>query len=168
MNQTKQDKLDKIYLDIAKLFASMSEAEKLKVGAIAVKDKRIISTGWNGTPSGWHTNKCEEKTVIYPEGFLSPEEYLEMGYHIDNDEIYRYDTYPEVLHAEQNLLCKVAKSTDSLENSDVYCTHSPCSNCAKLLAQSGINSFTYIDDYKDLFGRNLLEQLGVKVRKIRE
>lgn len=148
----------------------MSEAKKLKVGAIAVKDKRIISTGWNGTPTGWHTNICEDIEKIHPEGFLHPDEYIAMGYRWSpNDNCFvRYKTKPEVLHAEQNLLCKVAKSTDSLENADVYCTHSPCPDCAKLLAQSGIRSFTYINDYRDCFGRDILETLGVTVRKISE
>jgi dCMP deaminase len=165
----KKEKLDSIYLHTAEQFAQMSESKKLKVGAIAVKDGRIISTGWNGTPSGWHHNCCEEMKYKYPEGFESPDELYANGYEPLNDGTNRWGklvTHPEVLHAEMNMLCKVAKSTDSLDGADIYCTHSPCPTCAKLLAQSGINSFTYITDYHDDFGRDILSKLGIEVNKL--
>ncbi len=129
----KQEKLNKLYLQVAELYASMSVAERLKVGAIAVKDGRIISVGWNGTPTGWPTNECEHESV----------------------------TREEVLHAEQNLITKIAKSTESMLGCSVYCTHSPCVTCAKLLAQCGISDLHFKYWYHNFDGVKLLNTLGI-------
>lgn len=121
-------KFAKAYMEIAHTFANLSYARKLKVGAIIVKDNRIISTGYNGMPSGWN-NECE--TPQYEEGDYEANIY--------------YKTREEVLHAESNALMKVAASTESSEGATMFCTHTPCIECAKLIVQAGITR-VYIDN----------------------
>jgi dCMP deaminase len=131
--------LKKAYMDIAERFALVSECQRLKVGAIIVKNGSILAHGWNGTPSGFKTNTCE----------------LEDG-----------STSPFVLHAEQNVLVKMAKSTESIDKAELFCTHSPCSECSKLLAQSGIKKVYYKHEYRITEGIEVLRELGVEVEKI--
>ena len=126
--------LIKAYMDIAERFAEVSECQRLKVGAIIVKNGSILAHGWNGTPSGFRTNVCE----------------LEDG-----------TTSPFVLHAEQNVLVKMAKSTESIEGAELFCTHSPCPECSKLLAQSGVKKVYYKHAYRITEGLDVLDQLGV-------
>lgn len=132
-------KLIEAYMDIAERFAQVSECHRLKVGAIIVKNGSILAHGWNGTPSGFSTNVCE----------------LEDG-----------TTSPFVLHAEQNVLVKMAKSTESIEGSELFCTHSPCPECSKLLAQSGIRKVYYKHQYRITEGLDVLQQLGVDVERV--
>lgn len=124
------------YLRIAKEIASHSYAERNKVGAILVKEGRIISTGYNGTPSGFD-NVCEK------DGILGRE------------------TKPEVLHAESNAIAKCAKSVESSDGSVLYVTLSPCFECSKLIIQSGIIAVYYSDMYRDQGGLYLLQMAGI-------
>jgi len=126
-------------MDIAERFAQVSECNRLKVGAIVVKNGSILAHGWNGTPSGFRTNVCE----------------LEDG-----------TTSPFVLHAEQNVLVKMAKSTESIEGAEIFCTHSPCPECSKLLAQSGIKKVFYKHKYRITEGLDVLSQLGVETEQV--
>jgi dCMP deaminase len=121
----KKEKYIKLYIDIATRIAEMSFAKRLHVGAVIVKKDNIISFGWNGMPSGWD-NECED--VVTP---TLP--YL----HGDGPTL---KTKPEVLHAEQNALAKLAKSTESGDGATMFITHAPCIDCAKLVFQSGISS----------------------------
>jgi dCMP deaminase len=132
-------RLLKAYMDIAERFAQVSECDRLKVGAIVVKNGSILAHGWNGTPSGFRTNVCE----------------LEDG-----------TTSPFVLHAEQNVLVKMAKSTESIEGAEIFCTHSPCPECSKLLAQSGIKKVYYKHKYRITEGLDVLSQLGVETEQV--
>lgn len=127
----KQHNLDKLYLDIAERLSQESHSMRSKVGAILVKDNSIIAEGWNGTPSGWD-NECEEwqPAMDYADG--------------------TFITKKEVLHAESNALMKVARSTNSSEDSTLYTTLSPCYDCAKLIVQSGIKRVVYKNEYRDL------------------
>ena len=134
------------YMESAKIFAGLSHATKLKVGAIAVKDDRIISIGINGTPSGW-TNNCE-MTIIDDHG----NEYL--------------TTVPEVSHAERNCLDKLARSTESGQGAIMFCTHSPCIECAKSIHNVGFSAVYYDTEYKKLDGIEFLEKCGIKVEKL--
>ena len=143
----KQKFLD-AYMRTAEIFAELSTAQRLHVGSIIVKDDRIISIGYNGMPSGWD-NICED--------FLS-----EDGKVIPNVT----KTKPEVLHAESNAIAKLARSIESGFNSDMFITHAPCLECAKLIYQSGINSVYYRNSYRDENGIQFLEKAGVKVEKI--
>jgi len=132
-----KDKFVKYYLRIALLTSELSHAERLKVGAVIVKEDRVISIGYNGTPSGWDNN-CEltEEIGSYPRDTPVWEREFQMT------------TKPEVLHAEANTITKLAKSNESGHGSVMFCTHAPCLECSKLIYQSGIIEFHYIGDYR--------------------
>lgn len=132
----------------AEVFAELSHARRLHVGAIVVKDDRIISIGYNGMPAGWENN-CE--TVIQ-----------------HSDDTVELKTKPEVLHAETNALAKLAKSTESGDGATMFITHSPCLDCAKLIYQSGINRVFYRSSYRSNDGIEFLEKSGVTVEKLDE
>ena len=130
----KQPLLDKRYLRMAAIWAENSYCERRKVGAIIVKDKMIISDGFNGTPAGFE-NVCES-----PEGV----------------------TKPYVLHAEANAITKVARSNNSSEGSTLYVTASPCLECSKLIIQAGIRRVVFNDLYRLSDGIDLLQRAGVE------
>jgi dCMP deaminase len=163
------------YMKTAEVFAGLSSARRLHVGAIVVKDDRIISIGYNGMPSGWDNN-CEDKEYMDPAagGYLAPEEveeywpYQEQQLPKDSNiwKRYKLTTKPEVLHAETNAIAKLAKSTESGLGATMFITHAPCLACAKLVYQSGINSVFYRNSYRDENGIQFLEKAGVTVEKI--
>ena len=167
-----KDKLKKAYMATAKIFADLSHARRLHVGAIIVKNDRIISIGYNGMPSGWDNN-CEDKVWDSGAGgWLSPEEFDEQypyeGWHDEAERVVRYGlkTKPEVLHAESNAIAKLAKSNDSGDGADIFVTHAPCIECAKLIYQSGISSVYYASNYRDDAGIKFLKTSGVKIEKM--
>jgi len=127
-------------------FAELSYARRLHVGAIVVKDDRIISIGYNGMPAGWDNN-CEY------------EEYQQDG-------TIGLKTRPEVLHAETNAIAKLAKSNESGLGATMFITHAPCLDCAKLIYQSGIGSVLYRDAYRDTSGITFLERSGIAVEQL--
>jgi dCMP deaminase len=135
------------YMDVAERFAKLSYAKRLNVGAIVVKDDRIISIGYNGMPSGWD-NDCEEVIGQDDVGALT------------------YKSKPEVLHAESNAIAKLAKSNESGDNATLFCTHSPCIDCAKLIYQSGISTVYYKDNYRSNDGIDFLKKSNVTVTKV--
>lgn len=118
-----KQKFKEAYMDVAERFARMSTAKKLQVGCVIVKDNRIISIGYNGTPSGW-SNECEE--------------------HVGDDV---WKTKPEVIHAEMNALMKLARSPESGEGASLFVTHTPCIECAKGIYQAGITNVYYRNHY---------------------
>ena len=134
MPKKKQLKYDKAYLRIAQEWGKLSYCKRRQVGALIVKDRMIISDGFNGTPTGFE-NSCEE-----------------LG-----------DTKWYVLHAEANAILKVASSTQSCKNSTLYITLSPCKECSKLIHQSGIKRVVYANKYKDTSGLEFLEKAGVEL-----
>ncbi|MDT0650336.1 deoxycytidylate deaminase [Autumnicola edwardsiae] len=138
MQKTKQLKYDKAYLRIAREWGKLSHCKRKQVGALIVKDRMIISDGYNGTPSGFE-NPCEN----------------EEGY-----------TKWYVLHAEANAILKVASSTQSCLGATLYITMSPCKECSKLIHQAGITRLVYNIDYKDNSGLEFLEKAGVKLEQI--
>ncbi len=131
---SKQQKLDLRYLRMARIWAENSYCKRRQVGALVVKNKMIISDGYNGTPSGFE-NVCEENNV----------------------------TKPYVLHAEANAITKLARSSNNSEGSTLYVTASPCIECSKLIIQSGIKRVVYAEKYRLTDGIDLLERAGVKV-----
>ena len=133
-------------MDTAETFANLSHARRLHVGAIIVKDDRIISIGYNGMPAGWDNN-CED--VIQ-----------------HSDDTTSLKTKPEVLHAETNAIAKLAKSTESGNGATMFITHAPCLDCAKLIYQSGINSVMYRNSYRSDDGVKFLKQSGITVEQI--
>ena len=136
--QNKQDKVDKLYLRMAYVWAENSHCKRSKVGCLIVKNKTIISDGYNGTPSGF-PNECED---------------------CENK------TLPSVLHAEANAITKLAKSTNSAEDSTLYVTLSPCYDCAKLIIQAGIKRIVYSETYRNTDSFKLFEQAGIQINKI--
>jgi dCMP deaminase len=141
------------YMDVAERFAQLSTARRLHVGAIVVKDDRIISIGYNGMPSGWDNN-CEDEVLDSYSGF-------EGAIHST-----RLKTKPEVLHAETNAIAKLAKSNESGMGATMFITHAPCLDCAKLIYQSGISSVLYRDAYRDTSGVTFLEKSRIEVKQI--
>ena len=125
------------YMDVAERFAQLSSAKRLHVGAVVVKDHRIISIGYNGTPAGWD-NVCEDDS---------------------------FRTKPEVIHAEANAISKLARDGESGNGSTVFCTHAPCIECAKLIYGAGVSKVYYRDVYRDTLGVEFLENSGVDVER---
>lgn len=140
----KQQRYNSLYMDIAKRVAKMSYARRLQVGAVVVKDDRVISMGFNGMPSGWDNN-CEDI----------------VEQHEDGGQILK--TKPEVLHAESNAVSKLARSAESGLGADMFITHAPCMDCAKLIYQSGIKCVYFGMAYRDDSGIKFLEKSGVTV-----
>jgi len=138
------------YMDVAERFAELSSARRLHVGAIVVKDDRIISIGYNGMPAGWD-NDCEYEVIV--------EE--------DDDYTTELKTKPEVLHAETNAIAKLAKSNESGMGATMFITHAPCLDCAKLIFQSGISSVLYRNSYRDTGGITFLEKSGIAVEQVK-
>ena len=134
-------------MQTAKTFAELSHARRLHVGAIVVKDDRIISIGYNGMPAGWDNN-CED------------EMYDEDGFHIT------LKTKPEVLHAERNALDKLAKGNEGGDGAVLFVTHSPCLECAKSIYGAGIKAFYYRKNYRSQEGLDFLNKCGVEVIQV--
>ena len=133
-------KFDNSYLDMAQIWARNSYCKRRQVGALIVKDRMIISDGYNGTPSGFE-NICEDENGA---------------------------TKPYVLHAEANAISKVAKSGNSSEGATLYVTASPCLECSKLIIQAGIKRVVYRDEYRLTDGIDLLKRAGIEVEKVDE
>ena len=129
-------------MDWAARAAQLSHARRLQVGAVVVKDDTVISYGYNGTPAGWDNN-CEDT--------------LEDG---------TLKTKPEVLHAESNAVAKLAKSINSGLGADIFITHAPCLECAKLIYQSGIRRVYFDKNYRDSSGIEFLQKSGIEVNKL--
>lgn len=140
MKEKKQLKYDKAYLRIASEWSKLSYCQRKQVGAIIVRDRMIISDGYNGTPSGFE-NCCEDHEGL---------------------------TQWYVLHAEANAILKVARSTQSCENATLYITLSPCKECSKLIHQSGIKRVVYKNGYRDTSGVDFLLKAGIEVSQIEE
>lgn len=138
-----KDKLINAYIKTAETFAELSHARRLHVGAIVVKDDRIISIGYNGMPAGWDNN-CEDE-LHQPIGRVN------------------LVTKPEVIHAEINAIAKLAKSTESGDGAVMFITHAPCLDCAKLIFQSGITKVWYKTEYRDDSGVKFLLKSGITV-----
>jgi dCMP deaminase len=146
-----KQRLINAYMTTAETFAELSHARRLHVGAIVVKDDRIISIGYNGMPAGWD-NDCEYE-ILVEEG---------------DDYATELKTRPEVLHAETNAIAKLAKSNESGMGATMFVTHAPCLDCAKLIYQSGISSVLYRDAYRDTSGVTFLEKSGVTVTQVKK
>ena len=131
-----KEKFILFYFDVAKRVAELSHAKRLKVGAVIVKDHRILSYGYNGTPAGFD-NCCEVENV----------------------------TKPEVIHAEMNAIAKISYHGDSCKDATMFLTHAPCIECAKIILQSGICNVYYLEDYRSTAGVDLLKSRAITVTK---
>ena len=147
-------RMQQAYMQTAKIFAELSHARRLHVGAIVVKDDRIISIGYNGMPAGWD-NDCEDESVELYSGHEGA--------------IHRtvLKTKPEVLHAESNAISKLARSSESGDGSVMFITHAPCIDCAKLIFQSGIRQVFYGEEYRSRDGIEFLEKCHVEVHQVK-
>jgi dCMP deaminase len=150
-----KEKFVKLYMDWAKRTAQLSHARRLQVGAVVVKDDSVISYGYNGMPAGWDNN-CEDELV----------EHVNAGYGMPMREEKYLKTKPEVLHAESNAIAKLAKSNNSGAGADLFVTHMPCLDCAKLIYQSGISRVWYSENYRDDAGIKFLKNSGVEVTQV--
>ena len=151
----------------AKTFAELSYARRLHVGAIVVKDDRIISIGYNGMPAGWD-NDCEYKEYLY-HGHSFGENAADYFDQTDeNGKMYRLKTRPEVLHAESNAISKLARSSESGDGADMFITHAPCLDCAKLIYQSGIRRVYFSTPYRDEAGIQFLKNCNIVVEQVTE
>jgi len=140
------------FMDTAARFADLSSAKRLQVGAVVVKDNRIISIGYNGMPAGW-TNDCEN----------------EIGRVLDDaGEIVetRLKTKDEVIHAEANAIIKLARDGESGSAADLFCTHAPCINCAKLIYGAGIRKVYFRESYRDTLGLEFLEKCNIEIEQV--
>lgn len=135
ITKDKQLQLDQRYLRMARIWAENSYCKRRQVGALVVKDQRIISDGYNGTPSGFE-NQCEDEQGV---------------------------THPYVLHAEANAITKLARSSNNSDGATLYVTASPCIECAKLIIQAGIKRVVYGEKYRLDDGLNLLKKANIKV-----
>lgn len=135
------------FMDTAERFAQLSSAKRLQVGAVVVKDNRIISIGYNGMPSGW-TNDCEEVIEFHEDGGVVTK------------------TKDEVIHAEANAIIKLARDGESGNDASLFCTHAPCISCAKLIYGAGINKMYYRNTYRDTNGIDFLIKCNIEVEKI--
>ena len=138
MNKNKQHRYDLAYMKLAIEWSNLSYANRMKVGAIMVKDQQIISDGFNGMPSGMY-NSCEDRNG---------------------------KTKPEVLHAEANAILKCAKHGTSCEGATLYITLSPCQDCAKLIYQAGVKRVVYLEEYRYGNGLDFLKEVGIETKKI--
>ena len=142
-----KNKFIPMYMEIAGIIAKQSSAKRLQVGAIVVKEDRVISIGYNGMPAGW-TNECEEV----------------VEYHEDGGTVTK--TKPEVIHAEANAIAKLAKGNESGDGSTMFLTHAPCLDCAKQIYTAGIKTVYFRDHYKNDDGIQFLERCHVKIKNI--
>ena len=136
------------FMDTAERFAQLSSAKRLQVGAVVVKDNRIISIGYNGMPSGW-SNECEN--IVQ-----------------HSDDTVTTVTKDEVIHAEANAILKLARDGESGYGSSLFCTHAPCIHCSKLIHGAGISKVYYRDTYRDSIGLEFLEKCNISVERVNE
>lgn len=138
-NYNMKNKWVQAYIDVAERFAKLSSAKRLQVGAVVVKDHRIISIGYNGTPEGWD-NVCEDENN---------------------------NTKPEVIHAEMNCIQKLAKSNESGDGSTMFITHAPCVSCAKAIHGAGIKTVYFKEMYRDDAGLRFLNKCNVNILQVK-
>jgi dCMP deaminase len=135
------------FMDTAERFAQLSSAKRLQVGAVVVKEQRIISIGYNGMPAGW-TNECEYE-------FVDPQ-----------TKVVSNITKDEVIHAEANAIAKLARDGESGLHADLFCTHAPCIQCAKIIYGAGVKKVYYRNSYRNNDGLDFLAKCGIQLEKV--
>jgi dCMP deaminase len=150
------------FMDTAERFAQLSSAVRLKVGAVVVKDNRIISIGYNGMPAGW-SNECED--TLYPTAFDGD---VSKDFPMIDALGRRYTTKTkdEVIHAEANAIAKLARDGESGLGTDVFCTHAPCIQCAKIMYGAGVRKVYYRNTYRDTKGLDFLEKCNIEIERV--
>ena len=152
------------HLDVATRYSLLSTARRLKVGALVVKDDRIISIGYNGTAPG-DNNDCEDVEYTYDQRDIVGADWT---YDETSKRWSRLKTKPEVIHAEENAIAKLARSHESGLGADMFITHAPCQQCAKMILQSGIRHVWYRENYKNTLGVEYLQRHGVECNQVHD
>lgn len=153
-----------MYMDFAHRVAERSRAKRLKVGAVLARGNQILAYSWNGTPPGWN-NECEDRIHLTKFDVLTDD--LQKEYpHVDEEGIrYKLVTKPIVIHAEENIIRKMAQSRETMEGASLFLTHNPCPTCSSRLVGLGLAMVYYHSDFRDLSGVTLLRDSGVPVTK---
>ena len=160
-----KDKFIPMYMTIAETVAQQSSAKRLQVGAIIVKEDRVISIGYNGMPTGW-TNDCENTLFVLDEDCQGTD-MVNLGYtKSSNGNWFKLVTKPEVIHAEANAIAKLARCTESGDGSTMFLTHAPCIHCAKQIYTAGIKSVYYRNAYRDTDGINFLKSCQIEIEQV--
>ena len=153
------NKFDYAHMNVAEEYAKLSSAKRLQVGAIVVKNDKVLSIGYNGTPSGWD-NTCED-TIEEHSTYI-----IDHGGPEHPCTTISTKTRPEVIHAEMNALGKLAKSNETSEGASMYITHAPCFDCAKLIHITGISKVYYRTSYRNNDGIEFLNKCNIEVTKL--
>ena len=166
-----KDKFITYFMDVAERTSQLSYAERLKVGTVIVKNNRIISCGYNGLPSGWEPNTCEKEVRVMESEFYALPIEERSRYTPPGDDSFFWKglkTLDEVIHSEANAISQLASSTESGVGAILFCTHSPCLQCSKIIYSSGIKEVYYKTDYRSSEGIVFLKKCGINVIKYEE
>ena len=161
-----KEKFIKAHMKAAEVYAELSTAKRLQVGCVIVKDNTIIGIGYNGMPSGWDNNCEEVEYVLKEECHYSPEYLIENRYTESAHGWSRLHSKKEVLHAETNAIAKVSRSTNSSEGANMFITHAPCLECAKIIHQAGIKEVYYRHNYRTIDGIEFLKKCNIGVQQV--
>jgi len=151
------------FMDVAYRTSELSYATKLKVGSVIVKDTRIISCGYNGLPSGWIPNNCEREIIVTDYEYENLPD--KQNYTRCNHGWKTLKTYEGVIHSEANAISRLARSTESGIGAVLFCTHSPCLQCSKLIYGAGIKTVYYKEPYRCSSGISFLKRCGIEIIK---
>lgn len=161
-----KEKFIKAHMKAAEVYAELSTAKRLQVGCVIVKDNTIIGIGYNGMPSGWDNN-CEELEYILKEECQQSDRYmLHNGYTETANGWSKLHSKKEVLHAETNAIAKVSRSTNSSDGANMFITHAPCLECAKIIHQAGIKEVYYRNNYRTTDGIEFLKKCNIDVQQV--
>jgi dCMP deaminase len=161
-----QEKFIKAHMKAAEVYAELSTAKRLQVGCVIVKDNTIIGIGYNGMPSGWDNNCEEVEYILKEECHYSPQYLIENGFTQTAHGWSRLHSKKEVLHAETNAIAKVSRSTNSSEGANMFITHAPCLECAKIIHQAGIKEVYYRNNYRSVSGIEFLKKCNIGVQQV--
>jgi dCMP deaminase len=156
-----------LYLGIANEVSKMSASRRTQVGAVAVKDHRILSIGYNGTLPG-ADNNCETAEFLLADMWISEEEAMRIWKDPYTEAHFRLTTKPEVVHAEANCLLKMARDGQPSLGADIFLTLTPCVECAKMMKVAGIRKVWFRDEYRDLSGVEFLKSQGIEVEQVKK
>jgi dCMP deaminase len=161
-----KEKFIKAHMKAAEVYAELSTAKRLQVGCVIVKDNTIIGIGYNGMPSGWDNNCEEVEYVLKEECHYSPQYLIENGFTESAHGWSRLHSKKEVLHAETNAIAKVSRSTSSSDGANMFITHAPCLECAKIIHQAGIKEVYYRNNYRSVSGIEFLKKCNIVVQQV--
>jgi dCMP deaminase len=161
-----KEKFIKAHMKAAEVYAELSTARRLQVGCVIVKDNTIIGIGYNGMPSGWDNN-CEDVEYILKEECRQSDKFMmHNGYTESAHGWSKLHSKKEVTHAETNAIAKISRSTNSSEGANMFITHAPCLECAKIIHQAGIKEVYYRNNYRTVDGIEFLKKCNIGVQQV--